>query len=138
MPKTIVRSYRRRTPKGKVTIVRKHSRTIKREKTKETDAIIKFLRSKFSLLVHKGYNVEVVRLSDWITFHIKKRSDLAFGSILDIWDIVVRPAFYKKGILVYLRDIYNNKKSYSYESFEKFKKGLNRILKNRYNIDSRR
>ena len=72
MPKTIVRQHKRRTPKGKITIVRKHTRSVSEEKIKgwkkiKNESLDMRWRNMSIASSHKGKReVRVVKYGEWI------------------------------------------------------------------------
>ncbi|RLF97797.1 hypothetical protein DRN58_08145 [Thermococci archaeon] len=99
---------------------------------KDTNEIVPFLKSELKSLERKGYTVKIVRFGDWSTFHIVKKSNLPFDSVIDSVDVIIRPASAKDRILVYKRTLDDKKYSYSYKDVEKFKKGFSRNIINKY------
>jgi len=83
-----------------------------------------FLKSEINKLRKKGYSIDVVRLGEWNTFHIKKSP-----TCLDSIDVIIKPKSAPNFILLAKVRLFDEKhKSYKYSNFESFKKGFLRNI----------
>lgn len=99
----------------------------------------KYLLKKIDLIKFQN-DVNIVRIGKVSTFHIHKKENNKVQRILSI-DIWFYPNSSPNNILLFVRDtggfmsMVDKKYSYKYETFDKFKKGFEKNLIKKYNLN---